>query len=122
MTKTDRIRAEATGRRAEYIAAVWLRIKGYAIAARNFRCHSGEIDVIAVKGDVLAFIEVKYRRDLATAQAAVSDANWARISQAAGHWIGAHAGANNLNWRYDLIAICPWRRPHHCIDFWRPHY
>lgn len=120
MARTERIRAELRGRQAERIAALWLILKGYSILAGNYRCHCGEIDLIAAKRGVLAFVEVKYRRDLAAARAAVSDTNWQRISQSASYWAPTHPIADTLDWRYDLIAICPWRRPYHFTDFWRP--
>ena len=49
------------GRLGERYAAGSLERKGYKIAAQNFRCKFGEIDIIAEKGDIIAFIEVKTR-------------------------------------------------------------
>ena len=43
-------------------AALYLRLHGYRIVERNFRCRQGEIDVIARKGGVIAFVEVKLRK------------------------------------------------------------
>lgn len=48
-------------RRGESLAAAWLRLKGYRIEARNWRCAAGEIDLIAWDGDTLVFVEVKSR-------------------------------------------------------------
>lgn len=42
-------------------AAQYLKSEGYSVIERNFRCPFGEVDLIAEKGDVLAFIEVKTR-------------------------------------------------------------
>ena len=50
-----------TGMLGEELAEIMLLEKGYRILARNFRCRHGEIDIIAVKNEVLAFIEVKTR-------------------------------------------------------------
>ena len=59
----SRRRSERAGRRAEWIGALILTLKGYRILARRFRVHSGEIDLIARRGDVIAFIEVKARSE-----------------------------------------------------------
>ena len=52
----------ARGRRGEDLACRHLAAQGYAILARNFRCRSGEVDVVARDGDVTVFVEVKHRR------------------------------------------------------------
>ena len=54
-------RAESSGRRAETMCAWWLRLKGYRIVAERSRQPGGEIDLVAVRGSVLAFVEVKAR-------------------------------------------------------------
>ena len=51
------------GREGEERAAVYLDSRGYEILERNFRCSFGEIDIIAMDGDTLCFIEVKTRRN-----------------------------------------------------------
>ncbi|MCH8154936.1 MAG: YraN family protein [Proteobacteria bacterium] len=56
MTRETRRRAYGRGRRAEALAAWWLRLKGYRILARGFRVAAGEIDLIARRGRVLAHI------------------------------------------------------------------
>lgn len=50
------------GQRAEEIAVSYLEDHGYQILERNFRCRSGEIDIIACEGDVLCFVEVRSTR------------------------------------------------------------
>lgn len=49
------------GARGERLAARYLRRRGLAIVARNYRCRAGEIDLIALDGEVLVFVEVKTR-------------------------------------------------------------
>lgn len=49
------------GKAGEDIACEYLRGKGYEIIRRNFRCKQGEVDIVAQKGGVLCFIEVKTR-------------------------------------------------------------
>ncbi len=60
------------GRYGEERAAVYLDRKGYRILARNFRCRYGEIDIVAMDGATLCFIEVKTRRNLRMGQPAES--------------------------------------------------
>ena len=48
----------------EKLAAEYLRAQGYDILEQNYRCRSGEIDLIARDGEYLCFIEVKYRRGI----------------------------------------------------------
>ena len=49
------------GTLGEELAGIMLQEKGYKILAKNFRCRYGEIDIIASKNGVLAFVEVKTR-------------------------------------------------------------
>jgi putative endonuclease len=55
-------RRPATGRRGEFLVAAHLRHRGYRIVARNLRTPAGEIDLIAMDGRVLVFVEVKTAR------------------------------------------------------------
>jgi putative endonuclease len=57
----DRGRIE-TGRRGEDLAVDYLKQRGYRIIERNYRCPFGEIDIVALHGEVVVFIEVKTRR------------------------------------------------------------
>lgn len=52
-----------TGSRYETAAADYLEERGYRVLERNYRCRAGEIDLIAMHGEYLVFIEVKYRSD-----------------------------------------------------------
>jgi putative endonuclease len=116
-----RRRAEQRGRFAEIKATLWLRVKGYRIVAKRLRTPFGEIDLIARKGQVLAFIEVKARTDLATALEAVTPTQCQRIERSAQYWTRSYTGTRDLQWRFDLIAIVPgWHLPHHLKDAWRP--
>lgn len=119
MTVDRRRRALARGMRAERIAALWLRLKGYRIAAMRYACAGGEIDVVARRGHVLAFIEVKYRDDIASAAHAITDAKRARIGAAARGWLAAHPADARRACRFDAVLLRPWRPPVHIEDAWR---
>ena len=67
------------GQFAETLAVWQLRAKGYRILTRRFRCRPGEIDIIARRGNVLVFVEVKARRNAATAAESISSRQISRI-------------------------------------------
>jgi len=58
------VSSRAVGKRGEELAAQYLAERGYKILFRNYRGSRGEIDLIAMRGGTLLFVEVKYRRDL----------------------------------------------------------
>ena len=101
------------GHWSETKAAFFLRFKGYRIVARNFRVKSGEIDIIARKGDLVAIVEVKARSDVTSAADAVGYQARQRIERAARHWLATRRDANRLSLRFDIIAVRPWRWPVH---------
>ena len=76
-------RAHAFGLRAEWIAAAWLMLKGYAVIGRRFSVAGGEIDIIARRGTTIAFVEVKARPFLDEAATAISETKRRRVSRAA---------------------------------------
>ena len=118
--RADRQRAERRGRRAETLAALHLRLKGYRILARRVRNGGGEIDLVARRGQVVAFVEVKQRRYLDSARQAVSPRNWQRIARAAELWMANRPALSPYDWRYDLVTVQPFGWPRHHKDFWRP--
>jgi putative endonuclease len=69
---SKRTAAEKRGRTGETLAALYLRLKGYRILARRVRTPVGEIDLIAEKSGVIAFVEVKARTQADTALSAVT--------------------------------------------------
>ncbi|MCW8836227.1 MAG: YraN family protein [Rhodospirillales bacterium] len=107
------------GVRSELIAAWFLRFKGYRILARGFRTPVGEVDLIARRGRVLVFVEVKARRDVAAAAAAITRGQQQRIARAAGAFIGLHPELAGLDQRYDAIFLIRRKRPVHIEDAWR---
>lgn len=111
--------ARARGRRAESLAALWLRCKGYRVVARGYCVRGGEIDVIARRGATLAFIEVKHRAAHGTAAEAITAAKRRRILIAARHWLAAHPAHARLAARFDAVLVAPGRLPVHVADAWR---
>jgi putative endonuclease len=114
--KAVRRSALRRGARAELLAAIALRLKGWRIADRNFRCGQGEIDIIARKGDLIAFVEVKARTSRAEAIDAVGFDARRRIAAAASVWISRQSDAERLSWRFDIVAVTPGSWPSHHPD------
>jgi len=115
-TSQDRRKAFFRGHLSEYYAAIYLVFKGYRIRAMRFRSKSGEVDIIARKGDLVAFIEVKARRITGDAIFAVDPTSQRRIRNASLTWIARQPDAAILTYRYDIIAVTPWSRPQHFTD------
>ena len=119
MTQARRRRAWHRGRRAETLAACWLRLKGYRILARGFRVAVGEIDLIARRGQVLALVEVKARRRLAEAGESINRRQRRRIARAAEAFLQRHPRMAELDLRFDVVLIAPGQWPRHIADAWR---
>ena len=114
----ERRRAERWGRMAEVVAVAHLVAKGYRIAARNWRTPSGEVDIVARRGDVVVFVEVKARESEEAALMAISRESQRRIEAAGQDWIMAQPDGGRLSWRNDVIAVRRWGRPVHYEDVW----
>ncbi|MGH1420235.1 MAG: YraN family protein [Hyphomonas sp.] len=120
MADPARKRAEQRGRRSETFAALFLRLKGYKILEMRAKTPLGEVDIIAQRGRVICFIEVKARKTRDNAAHAVPPHNWQRIGQAADFWMKRRQQYADYGWRYDLIAIGQRQWPLHITDAWRP--
>lgn len=120
MSAGDRIdrkrRSERKGRRAEYFAALALMLKGYRIVSLRYKTAVGEIDLVARKGDLVAFVEVKARHDLASGVDAVSYPAQRRIAAAGELFISRQKDSTRLSWRHDIVVVSPWRWPRHLED------
>ena len=115
-----RQKAEARGRRAEWIARWWLQAKGYRILDHRARTAAGEIDLIASRGKVLAFIEVKARPSVDEAIGSVGPRQRGRIIRAASLWCARHVAFQGLHFRYDLFVVAPGSWPVHHRAAWLP--
>jgi putative endonuclease len=87
--------------------------KGYRILARRFRTPHGEIDIVARKGDLLAFVEVKARASLDDAAYAVTPRQQQRIIDAAQGWLMVHPEHAEFELRFDVILVAPKSLPRH---------
>ncbi len=100
-----RQRALRRGAFAEYLAAAFLMVKGYRILEMRYRVKTGEIDIIARRGDLVAFVEVKARQNIDDALSAVSVKNQSRVKAASRTWLSKRNDFSKLSWRYDIVAV-----------------
>jgi putative endonuclease len=101
------------GLSAETRAAAFLLAKGYRIAARRWRSAAGEIDIVARRGNLLIFVEVKARDTFDDAAWSVTPRQQQRIAAAAAIWLADHTGDAGRDMRFDAILVAPRRWPRH---------
>jgi putative endonuclease len=111
----QRVAAFHTGISAESRAAAYLIAKGYRILARRFRTPHGEIDIVARRRNLIAFVEVKARASLDDAAFAVTPRQQQRIIDAAQGWLVAHPEHAEFELRFDAMLIAPRRLPRHVL-------
>ena len=116
--KSRRRKADRKGRIAELKATLHLRLKGYRILARRFKTPVGEVDLIARKSDVIVFVEVKARNEVATALDAITLTAQRRIEAAGDLYLSRRSDFSDLSWRYDVVVVLPFRWPIHMEAVW----
>ena len=114
-----RQRAQRRGRTAEWLCLWHLRLHGWRILARGWRCPAGEIDILARRGKVLAVIEVKSRTAIPAAASALPPRQRRRIARAAQAFLGARPDLAGLDLRFDLMLVARHRLPRHWHGAWR---
>ena len=95
-----------TGRKGEKLARRFLKRRGYRILAANYVCPVGEIDLIALDGRTIAFVEVKSRTttDHADPEDTVTPAKQRKLHQVARYWLSERR-AEAYTWRFDVVAV-----------------
>lgn len=95
------------GKDAEDRAADFLMAKGYTIVTRRFKAKHGEIDLVVLDGDLLVFVEVKWRRDGdSRPEDAVDDRKTAHLADAAAEYL-VKMGEPDRAFRCDVVAATP---------------
>lgn len=115
--KAHRQAAEARGRAGETLAAAHLRRRGWTILAERVRTPVGEIDLVARKGRLVAFVEVKVRATPAELDFAIDARRLARVAAAAEVLLPRFAAAGE-DVRIDVILIAPGTRLRHIENAW----
>lgn len=104
-----RLRAERRGRVAETLAGLVYRLRGFEILDRRFRAAGGEIDLVARKGPLLVFVEVKRRAAIDAAIFAVTYKNRRRVESAVKSWLARHPRLAQADVRFDIAAVAGWK-------------
>ena len=105
------------GERSEAAAADFLFAGGYRILARNFSAPGGEVDIVAAREGVIAFVEVKARAEVEAALASITPAKRRRLSRAVATWVARNPWAGQ-GWtlRADAVVLDASRPPLHIED------
>jgi putative endonuclease len=111
--RPERRAAFRLGLSAESRASALLMLKGYRIAARRFRGPIGEIDIVARRGRLLIFVEVKARDVIDDAAEAITPEQQRRIVAAAEAWLSRHPKDGARDIRFDAMLVAPGRWPRH---------
>lgn len=114
-----RAKREADGRRGELFAAWYLRLSGWSIIAERVKTPRGEMDLIARRGCVLAFVEVKWRANVAARDQAIDAQRLRRVGAAAEALAARYAKAGDTL-RVDVLLLSPWRWPRRITNAWQP--
>ncbi len=117
--QAKRIVADAKGRRGEDEAAAYLRAEGWEILARRVKTKRGEVDLVARRPGLTAFVEVKWRARSADLDLAIDARRLARVAAAAEILIPRFVPASE-DMRIDVLLLAPGVRPRHIANAWMP--
>ncbi len=95
------------GRTAEQTVALWLRQQGLRIIEQNFASKGGEIDIVALDGSTLVFVEVRLRRPsrYASGSASVDWRKQRKLARAAARYLQIRPHWRNHPCRFDVVAL-----------------
>ena len=100
------MKRKTLGDMGEELAKAHLKKKGYKLIEANYRCHPGEIDIVARQNDCLVFVEVRTRSTLeyGTPEESLSHTKRQHMIKSAYHYLQNHQKLPE-NWRLDLVAV-----------------
>jgi putative endonuclease len=114
--REKRARAYRSGLFAESLAALMLRLKGHRIVARRYKTPVGEIDLVALRGRRLAFVEVKRRETREDAAWTLPAKQRRRIVRAAQYWLAGHPNFAGHDIAFDVVLTAPWAWPRYIAN------
>jgi len=111
--------AEQRGRKAEDEAARWLKGQGWQILAQRRKTKVGEIDLVAKREGLVAFVEVKWRQRAADLDLAIDEYRLSRVAAAA-ESVAHEYATQGEDMRIDVILLAPGAQPRHIENAWMP--
>ena len=114
-----RERAERKGREGEAQAAQWLMQQGWRVLAQRVRTQRGEIDLVARKGALLGFFEVKWRASSAELGLAIDERRLRRVAAAAEIALADYAEPGD-DVTIDVLLLAPGSPPRHIANAYQP--
>jgi len=118
-TPEERHEADQRGRQGEAEAAMFLAQRGWRILAERVKTKAGEIDLVAKRTGLVAFVEVKWRARAASLGDAIDERRLARVA-AAVECVWQHYVREGEDIRIDVILLAPGRKPTHIENAWMP--
>ncbi|HZV83818.1 MAG TPA: YraN family protein [Brevundimonas sp.] len=106
-------RSHRAGHAAEWMAAALLMMRGYQVLGFRLKTAAGEIDILARKGRTLAVVEVKRRRTMEAALAALTPAQYDRLLAAGRTVLRQRPSLAGHVLRIDMVALAPGCIPRH---------
>lgn len=111
--------ADNRGREGEAEAAMFLAQAGWRVLAERVKTKAGEIDLVAARDGIIAFVEVKWRARAASLADAIDERRLARVAAAA-EIVWQDYATNGEDIRIDVILLAPGVKPAHIENAWMP--
>ena len=118
-TPQQRQEADSRGRQGEAEAAMWLAQQGWRIVAERVRTKAGEIDLVAKRTGLVAFVEVKWRARAAALADAIDERRLSRVANAV-ELVWQDYATEGEDIRIDVILLAPGHKPTHIENAWMP--
>lgn len=120
MARSKKIQSYKVGLWAEFIAALYLRAKGYKIIEQRYKTKVGEIDILAQRKNALVAVEVKARKSHDAAVLSVTPKAKGRIERALLLFVSHNARYTDFDFRFDVITIKMPFFIRHIDNAWQP--